>query len=118
MTDEYTTTLPQPPLQITAAYPASDGRVPESIEVQLGVEWGTDPALVDAVVSALARVADHRMPFFASGGLVPSGQPAPVTADCGRLVADAVAEARANAAAGPLNLDSLTSAGTGEAVAA
>ncbi len=66
MTDEYThqpdgrfPSLPAP-LRIEATYPASDGRVPESLVVEVGGPLPVDPAYIDRVIDALARVAACR----------------------------------------------------------
>ncbi len=86
MTDEYEENFPAerqyvpPVLHIAAVYQATDGRVPESIDIELNhLDVDQVVAAVDGIVAALARVADARMPF-ATGGRIS----APIGTTAGR----------------------------------
>ncbi len=63
MTDHYTEHRqfpPDPPLRVAATFPASDGRVPEEIVIEVGGTFPVDPHFIDRAVNALARVAAGR----------------------------------------------------------
>lgn len=83
MTDQYEVqhevlTSQSPALRIAATYPASDGRAPESIDVEIGADVNAEQLapLVEVVVAALARVAHQR-------DLAPWPLPAPAIATGG-----------------------------------
>ncbi len=54
----------EPALTVRATYHASDGRVPEEIQIEFGDVQLVDADLIDRTVAALARVARGRLDEF------------------------------------------------------
>ncbi len=106
MTDEYEQTFDPierqyvpPLLRVAAVYQATDGRVPESIDVEINhLDVAEIGAAVASVVATLARVADARM-TFAAGGLIGGSTRDHVYLGSGSLPGD-IADAAARTVAG------------------